>query len=192
MAVVTDVNSNTRKFCFEYGITKIAGSEIKLLPEAGMHMRNVMLAVLAQIRAIRIDNSRGIEIEARHLLFINRDDDRHAVLGGNLLHEQSSGSAGNALGQVVPANVLLGAEIRAVEKFLQAEDLHFFFGGLLDQLEVLVDHRLLDLRQRTVGAAGVARLNQTTAHIAGHGGTSERGQYNRRFPGNESVLKDGR
>src|SRR5712692_1610603 len=77
-------------------------------------------------------------------------------------------SVGNALGEVVPANILLGAEIRTVKKFLEAEYFDFLFCGLLDQLQVLVDHGFLDLRQRAVAAYRVACLNQTTAHVSGH------------------------
>src|ERR1019366_9061581 len=76
---------------------------------------------------------------------------------------------GNSLGKVVPANVLLRAEIRTIKKFLEAEYFHFLFRRLLDQLQVLVDHGFLDLWQRAVAAERVACLNQTTAHIPGHG-----------------------
>ena len=78
-------------------------------------------------------------------------------------------AVGHALGEFVPAGILLGAKIRSVKKFLQAEDLRFLFRGLLDQLQVLVDHGLPDLRQRTIGAERIAGLNQTAADIAGHG-----------------------
>jgi hypothetical protein len=91
-----------------------------------MHVRDVVLAVLAEILAVGVDDGGGVEVQARHLLFIDRDHDHHLVLGRDLLHQLGGRSIGNALGQVVPANVLLGAEIRTVEKFLEAEHLHFF------------------------------------------------------------------
>ena len=137
-------------FVSKNGIAQVARREIKLLPESGMHVRDVMLAILAQILAIGIDHRGSVEVQARHLLFVDRNHDHHAVLGGDLLHQLGGRAIGHALGQVVPANVLLGAEIRTVEKFLQAEYLHFLLRGLLDQLQVLVDHGLLDFRQRAV------------------------------------------
>jgi hypothetical protein len=80
-----------------------------------MHVRDVVLAVFAQIFAVGVDDRGGVEVEAGHLLFVDRDHDHHAVFGGDLLHQLRGGSVGNALGQVVPADVLLGAEIRTVE-----------------------------------------------------------------------------
>jgi hypothetical protein len=77
------------------------------------------------------------------------------------------GSVGNALGEVVPANVLLGAEIRTVEKFLQAKYFDFLFRRLLDQLEMLVDHGFLDLGQRAV--ARRARCSPESDHSARFG-----------------------
>src|SRR5450755_2214717 len=86
MPIVANVDSNAGKFRFEHGISKVAGREIEFLPEAGMHVRDVMLAILAKIGAIRIDNGGRIEIEARHLLFIYRNDNDHAMFGRDLLH----------------------------------------------------------------------------------------------------------
>ena len=62
---------------------------------------------------------------------------------------------GHALGEVVPARLLLGAEVGAVEELLQAQDLGLLPGRLGDQLDVLVDHRLLDRGQAGLGAQDV-------------------------------------
>src|SRR5882724_13534032 len=175
MAVVTDIDSDARELCIEDRIAGISGSEVKLLPESGMHVRNMVLPVLAQVSAVRVDDRRGIEIKAGHLLFVHRNDHCHAVLGGNPLHQFGGGAVWDAFGQFVPANILLRAKIGSVEKFLKAKHADFFLGSLLDQLEVLLDHGLFDLRQRMIAAKRVARLDQATANDSRHGSTSERG-----------------
>src|SRR5205823_763140 len=55
MAVVADVDADPRKARLEGRITQIAGPEIKLFPESGQTMRDVCLAILAEIRAIGIN-----------------------------------------------------------------------------------------------------------------------------------------
>ena len=55
VAVVTDVHADARERRIETRITKIAGTEIKLLPETGIDVRNVVLAILAEILPISID-----------------------------------------------------------------------------------------------------------------------------------------
>src|SRR5258708_1164151 len=173
MAVVADVDSDSRILGFEDGISQVAGSEVKLFPESGMAVRNVMLAIFPQISSVGIDHRGSVEVNARHLLFINGDDNHHAMLRSNLLHEPDSRPIGHALGQFVPASILLGAKVRAVEKLLQAEDLGLLLGGLLDQLDVLIDHRFSDLSQGAIGAESVAGLNQGTTDNPRHGSSEE-------------------
>ena len=50
---------------------------------------------------------------------------------------------------LVPAWLLLGAEVRAVEEFLQAQHLNATPPGLVDERQMLVEHPLFDV----VGAA---------------------------------------
>src|SRR5205085_6101454 len=59
-------------------------------------------------------------------------------------------------------------KIRSVKNLLQAEHLYFFLGGLLDQLQMFVDHCLLDLRQGMIGAKSVVRLNETATDQTRH------------------------
>ena len=80
------------------------------------------------------------------------------MLRRNLLHEPRGRAVGHALRQFVPARVLFRTKIRPVEKLLQAEDLRLLARGLLDQLQVLVDHGFSDLREGTLGAERVAGL----------------------------------
>src|ERR1700756_4688074 len=101
MPVITDVNANTRILGFENWISQIAGCEVKLLPEPGMAVRDVVFAILSQIAAIRIDYSCCIEINPWHLFFVHWYHNRHAVFRRDLLHELSGGPFGNALGKLV-------------------------------------------------------------------------------------------
>ncbi len=127
-----------------------------------------MLAVLAQIAAVGVDHGGRVVINAWHLLFVHRNHHHHAMLGRNFLHQTDGRAVGDALGQFVPPGILLRTKIGAVKKLLQAENLRLLAGGLIDQFQVLVDHRLSDLRERAFGGKRVAGLNQGTANIAGH------------------------
>src|ERR1700722_11010793 len=168
MPVIADINSDGSVLGLENGIAEITGREVELLPESGMHVRDVMFAVLTQIASVRIYDGCGIEVHPRHLLFVNRDHDHHVVLGSDLLHQFNCGSVRNSFREFVPADVLLGTEIWAVKQLLQAKYLHLLFRRLLDELQVLIDHGLLDLRQRAVAAHYIPCLDETTAHNAGH------------------------
>src|SRR5262249_35080951 len=49
VTVVTDINADTRERSVEARIAEVAWPEVKLLPETGIHVRYVILAVLAEI-----------------------------------------------------------------------------------------------------------------------------------------------
>ena len=169
MAVVTYVDADASVTRLEDGVAGISGSEIKFFPKARVAVGNVVLAVLAEVAAIGINDRGGVEIDAGHFDFVNRDDKNHLVLLGELLHGRNCGTGGNLLGQFVPACLLLGAKIRAVEKFLEAEDLHFLFGGIGDQVFVLGDNVLFDLGERELFRRPFTLgLNQAAADDTGH------------------------
>ena len=67
----------------------------------------------------------------------------------SVLHRLDRRAVGNPLGHLVPARLLLGAEVGPVEELLQAQDLDAPPRRLLDQRQVLVDHPLLDRRRST-------------------------------------------
>src|ERR1700675_1516825 len=71
MAVVADVDADAGVFRFENGIALVSGGEIKFLPESGMHVRDVVLAVLAQVLAVGINDRGGVEVQAGHLLLVD-------------------------------------------------------------------------------------------------------------------------
>src|SRR5579863_5326985 len=116
--VVTDVNADAGVFGFENRVAEITGREIKLFPEAGMAVRDMVLAILAEIAAIGVDDGGRIEIDTRHVFFVDGNDDHHLVFGGDFLHELRGGAIGNALDKFVPAGVLFRAKVRAVEELL--------------------------------------------------------------------------
>jgi hypothetical protein len=135
---------------------------------------DVGLAVLAEILAVGVDDGGGVVIDAGLLLFVDGHDHDHPVLAGELSHELGGGAAGDGLGERVPARLLLGAEIRAVEKLLQAQDLGLLASGLLDESHVLLDHRLLDSGQSRIRSLDVPGLDQSAANDARHGPLSFR------------------
>src|SRR5712664_2060501 len=115
VAVVTDVDADAGEARLEDGVAGISGSEIKLFPEARMAMGNVVLAVFAEVAAIGIDDRGGVEVDAGHFDFVDRDNKNHLVFLSELLHGRDRRTARDPFGEFVPAGLLLGAKIRAVE-----------------------------------------------------------------------------
>ena len=168
MPVVTDVNANPGILRFKDRITQIARGKVELFPEARMAVRDVVLSVFSKIAAIGVDHRRSVEIQSRHLLFINRNYDHHAMFGRDFLHQLSCGTIRHALGKLIPTRVLFRAKVRTIKEFLQTQDLCPLFRRLINQLQMLVDHRLFDLRQRVLGAEFVFGLDQAAADNPGH------------------------
>ena len=71
MAVVADVHADAGVLRLKNRVAEVSGCEVKLFPEPGMNVWNVMLAILAQILAVRVDYCCGVEIQARHFFFVN-------------------------------------------------------------------------------------------------------------------------
>src|SRR6266849_1944781 len=183
VAVVADVNANAGVTSLELGVAGVSGREVKLFPEARVAMRNVVLAVFAEIAAAGVNDRSGVEIDAGHVDFVDGHDEHHLVFLRELLHLRNRWAAGDLLGQLIPASLLLGAEVRAVEKLLQAEDLHFLLGRLGNQALVLDDHFFLDVGERVLFRGPLTLgLYQAAANHAGHATPPEQTQA-------ESVLR---
>src|SRR5579862_7424483 len=133
MPVVTDVDAHFADRRLEHRIAEIARLEVKLLPEAGFTMRDVVLAVFAEEFAVGIDHSRCVVIGARSLFFVDRHHDHHAVLFSELLHQLRRRTVRHALRRFIPFDFLFAAEVRTVENFLHAQHLHAFFRRLRDE-----------------------------------------------------------
>src|SRR5215208_4424771 len=160
MPVVTNVDANTLKRGVETRITEIAGPEIKLLPEPGIDVWNVVLAILAEILPVRIDHRGGVVIDAGDLFFIDRHDDHHAVFFGDFLHQPHGWTIGNPFHRFVPARLLFGAKVRRREDLLHADYLHTLFGSLFDKVKVFLNIELLDLLDRQIGGSSIRTLYQ--------------------------------
>src|SRR6185312_15600351 len=155
--------------CLKYWVTRVSWREIKFLPESWMAVRDVMFAIFAKVAAIGVDDRSRIEINAGHFHFVDGYNHHHVVAFRQLLHAGHGGAVWHALGHLVPSRLLLGAEVRAVEKLLQAEDLHFSLCRRGDQTLVFADHFLFDLGQGEFGGRPfTARLNQAATDNARH------------------------
>ena len=172
VAVVADVDADRRVARLEDRVAKVARLEEVLLPEpAGV--RDVVLAVLAQVAAVGVDDCGGVVVDAGLLTLVDGHDHRHLVLARVGRH-RFGGRAGHGLGQVVPVRVLRRTEVGPVEHFLQAEDLHATTAGLLDERDVRGNRGVAHLgdRHRWIGD-GRGRLNQAAADVSGHGASSD-------------------
>jgi len=169
MAVVADVHADFSEPRLEHGITGVPRREIKFLPESRMTVRNVVLPVFSKVASIRVEDYCCVVKQSGHFDFINRHDQHHFVFLGQLLHAHERRPAGDALGQLVPFRILLRAEVRPIEKFLQAEDLHALLRRGRDHLFVLRDHFFFDVRQRIfLRRPFASSLDNTTTHDPRH------------------------
>src|SRR5438270_10544889 len=168
VAVVADVDADLRVLRIEHRVAEVAGAEVVLLPEAGRRVRDVVLPVLAEIRAVGVDHGGRVVVDAGRLLFIERDDDDHVVLGRVLLHQLRSRPVGDLLDRLVPARVLFGAEVGSGEDLLHAEDLHAFLARLIDVLQRPLDLRVADRFDALVGRCRERGLDQTGFDDSGH------------------------
>src|ERR1035441_8350844 len=56
VTIIAGINTHFANRGLKHGITEVAGLEVKLLPEAGLAVRDVVLAIFAEIFAIGIDD----------------------------------------------------------------------------------------------------------------------------------------
>src|SRR5882762_7346225 len=192
VAVVADVHADTGITSLEDRVAGVSRREVKLFPETRMAMRNVVLAVFAEIAAVGVDDRGGVEVDAGHLDLVDRDDEHHLMFFRELLHQRDRGAVRDALGQFIPASLLFGAEVGAVEKLLQAEDPHLFLCGIGDQALVLGDHFLFDFGERELFRRPLTLgLNQAAANDTGH--ATPPGKRRRRvYPARECPTRHGR
>ena len=162
MPVVANINADSRKRRVKTRIAEIAGLEIELLPKPGIHVRDVRLAVFAQIFAVSVDHSGCVVIDARLLFFIDRDDDHHAELLGHFLHQLDGRAVGNSFDRLVPTRLLFGTEIRHREYLLKTKHLHALLSRILNHLHLMIDIRLSDLIYRRIRWCCIVRLYQST------------------------------
>jgi len=159
VAVVADVDADFGEAEVEDGEAEVAGAEVEFFPEAGRDVRDVALAVLAEVGAVVMDDGGGVVIDALLGALVDGHDEGDAMLAGDVAQEGDCGAVGDGFGGIVPADVLLGAEVGAGEDLLHADDLRAGLGGLADVSEVLFDHALADFVERSFGSGHVGGLD---------------------------------
>ena len=121
MPVVADVDADPADRGVEHRVAEVARAEVELLPEL-RQVRDVVLAVLAEQRAVGVDDRGGVVVLALVLDLVDRQHDDQAQFLGQRL-EPLGRRAGDRLDVGVVLLVLDGAEVRAVEQLLEADDL---------------------------------------------------------------------
>jgi hypothetical protein len=119
----------------------------------------VVLAVLAEDRAVGIHHHRGVVVDTGHVFFVDRQDHHDAELFRESREALHDGTVGG-FGVAVVLLVFGDAEVRAVEQLLEADDLRPLLRRLTREAFVLVEHRLL--------VAGPGGLRNGCAHDVGH------------------------
>ena len=166
--VVADVDADLRERRLEHGISEVARTEIELLPESGLAVRDVRLAVLAEVLSVGVDHGGRVVVDPRLIFLVDRRHDHHPMLLRELAHQGNRRAIRYALGEVIPPCLLFGAEVRSVEELLQAEDLDLLARRLANERDMVVDHRLLDRRELAIGSEHVPRLDESAAYRPGH------------------------
>ena len=109
---------------------RVARREVVLLVEERI-VGNVHLAIHAEQRPVRVDDRRGVAIDAARLPLEDRDDENDAKLLGQRLHAVGR-RPGDRLGEVEALALLRFAEVRRVEQLLEANDLRPARRGFAD------------------------------------------------------------
>src|SRR5215472_1404565 len=159
--LVADVDADPAHRGVEHRVPEVAGAEVVLLPEA-LHLRDVVLAVLAEEGAVGVDDRGGVVVDALLLFLVDRHDQHHLVLPRHVAHQPDGGAVGHPLGPGVPLRLLHLAEVRAVEEFLQASDARPLRRGVADRRHRVLHHRVL--------IAGPLLLHQSGTYDVGHAG----------------------
>src|SRR6266540_4066800 len=133
--------------------------EHDLRPEP-LDLRDVLLAVLAEVRPVGVDHRGGVVVDTGLLFLVDRDDEDDAVLARHVLHQLRGRPARDRLGVRVVVRVLHLAEVRPVEQLLQAHHLRALRGGGADRGDRVLDHGFL--------VAGPLLLHQTGANDLRH------------------------
>ena len=142
MAVVANVDANLADRSVENRKVVVSGTEVELLPEAP-NVRNVVLAVLAEVGAVGVNHGGRVVEESRHLPLVHREHHHHAEFFGQCLEALGCRTVWDRLCVVVVLDVLNLTEIWSVEQLLEADDLGAVSCGLSSIFLMQLDHGLL-------------------------------------------------
>src|SRR5262245_21324347 len=117
--------------------TKISRCEIKLLMVERI-VRNMHLAVLTEIASVGIEEGGGIVVDARSPALEQRNNYDQFQLSSHLAHKFRRGT-GDFFGKSEVCMFLDLAEVRRLEKFLQANNLGALRRGFLDARDGLFE-----------------------------------------------------
>jgi len=145
MPVVANVDAQFDVSRVEDGITQVARLEEELLVKTGIDLRDMRLAILAEIAAVCIDNRGGVVVDARHLFLVDGHHDNHLVLLRVFLHELRRMALRDALRGGVPLPVLARTEIGLGKHFLETKHLHALLARVFDHGNMSIDHDIPDL-----------------------------------------------
>src|ERR1700723_941725 len=168
MPVVADVDADLGEAQVENRVPEIARAKIELFPKTRRDVWDMRLAVLAEIRAIVLNDGGGVVKDPFLFDFVHGYDHCDAKRFGERSHESHGGSIGDPFRGLIPFDGLLGAKVWAVEDLLQTYDLGAGFCGLANQIEVLLDHGFLLRGQGLRCRQGVRGLDDGTTNQTGH------------------------
>ena len=129
-------------------------------------MRNMDLAELAEIAAVRIHHRCGVVIDAGAGLLIDWHHERHAEPARFFAHGPDGGAVRHPLGGAVPLAVLFGGDVGQVEDFLEPQQLDSLPRRLLHERAMRGNHLLADpLGRLGCGIALEAHLDEPAFHL---------------------------
>ena len=129
--IPADEHAEIAGACLPVAEAEIARGEVELLVEERI-VRNVHLAVLAEVFSIRFDDRGGVVVETRRPALEERGNDHHAEILGEF-PEGLRGGTGNRFREFEILVVLALAEIFAQEELGQTDHLRTLPRRLSDQ-----------------------------------------------------------
>src|SRR6266404_2688063 len=131
--VPADLHADARVLGIKIRETEIAGGEIKLFVVQGI-VGNVHFAVFSEKRSVRVEDGAGVVVNAWGAALEERNDQRDFLFLRNL-RECFGRRAGNGFGEIEKFRVFGTAEVFAMKKFVQGNNLRAARRGFADFLD---------------------------------------------------------
>lgn len=133
-------------------------------------MREMRFAIFAKKPAIGIDHRRSVVVDSRSINLVNGNDEYHTQSASGLHHQLNRRAVRNLFRDVIPTHLLLRWKIRAIEKFLHAENLNSFSGGHFNERHVFIDHCRANGARIGTTVVGTGCLNESGFNDSWHRG----------------------